>query len=138
MFFGKFFIVINVGGNMVKNLIMDMGYNGSLMLFRVFFLEFEGYLVDIFIDQFGSGIYGYVVVFDIVFCILFFLRFGEYIFQVLVDFICYGGYFGNEVLENFIVFFNYDNNIIVFVFVIVMAICIGLDFVFGIFFDSFW
>lgn len=135
---GKPSIAINVGGNTVKNLIMDTGYNGSLTLPRALLPEFEGYLVDTLTDQSGTGIYGHALKADTIFRMLLPLRFGKHTIQAPVEFTRHGGYLGNEVLENFIVHLNYDDNTIAFVPATAQAIRTGLDFVPGILSDSLW
>lgn len=135
---GKPSISIKVGGNTVKHLIMDTGYNGSLTLPKSLLPEFEGYPVDTLIDQSGTGIYGHAAEADTVFRMLLPLRFGKHTLQAPVEFTRNGGYLGNEVLENFIVHLNYDNNTIAFVPATAPTTHAGLDFVAGILSDSLW
>ncbi len=135
---GKPSIAINVGGNTVKNLIMDTGYNGSLTLPKTILPEFEGYPVDTLIDQSGTGIYGHAARADTIFRMLLPLKFGNYTLQAAVEFTRNGGYLGNEVLENFIVHLNYDNNTIAFTPNGPPPVKQSLDFIPGVLSDSLW
>jgi len=135
---GKPSIAINVGGNTVKNLIMDTGYNGSLTLPKALLPEFEGYPVDTLIDQSGTGIYGHAAEADTVFRMLLPLRFGEHTLQAPVEFTRHGGYLGNEVLENFIVSLNYDNNTIALTPNGHQPVKRSLDFIPGVLSDTLW
>jgi hypothetical protein len=135
---GKPSIFLNVGGNTVKNLIMDTGYNGSLTLPKALLTEFKGYPVDTLIDQSGTGIYGHAAEADTILRMLLPLRFGKHTLQAPVEFTRNGGYLGNEVLENFIVYLNYDNNTIAFVPATAPTTQANPDFVPGILSDSLW
>lgn len=135
---GKPSVSIQVGSTTVKGLILDTGFNGSLRLPKALRSEFEGYPTDTLIDQSGSGIYGSALQADTIYRMMLPLQFGEHTVTAPVEFTAHGGYLGNEVLANFIVQINYNDDTIALIPNTTPKATPGLDFIPGILSDSLW
>lgn len=135
---GKPTIALKVGSKTIKGLILDTGFNGSLTLPKALLSQFEGYPTDTLIDQSSSGIYGAALQPDTIYRMLLPLQFGKHTITTPVEFTAYGGYLGNEVLANFIVQINYNDDTIALIPNTTPKATPGLDFIPGILSDSLW
>lgn len=101
-------ISVEVGGQLVKNVLVDLGYNGGLILPAKWANIFTEPTEQIVVDQSTTGIYGSNV--DTLTTKRLAVQIGSYKCEMPVDFsVLDKALLGNEVLKHFTVSFDYDN-----------------------------
>ncbi len=104
-------ISIQLEGKEIEEVMFDLGYNGGLILPAKFADSFLGKPSEIFLDQSTSGIYGTKI--DTLTTKHLKLNLGGYEAEVPLEFSANGkGLLGNEILEHFLVFIDYENKVI--------------------------
>lgn len=130
-------ITISLGGEKIKEVLVDLGSNGGLTLPESFVPSYEGVEKEIYLDQSTTGIYGSKPDRLITMPLTLETRAGN--FNIPVDFSQNRGpMIGNDFLEHFRVYLNYDRKIIQLQPASLVSIDPQLEFIPGILNDSLW
>lgn len=130
-------IEIQVEGKTIKNVLFDLGYNGGLVLPK----KYAGYFTDtkseIFLDQSTSGIFGSNL--DTLEVKVLELALGNHKSKIPIEFSSLNkALLGNDVLEHFTVYLNYDHDKITLIPTSSIAVDKPKKFIPGILNDSLW
>ncbi|MGB5820841.1 MAG: hypothetical protein WBG90_15250 [Saonia sp.] len=130
-------IDIEIDGRIIENVILDLGYNGGLVLPYQFAEQFQSENTQTIIDQSTAGIFGSNR--DIQLIKELNVKLGKYKTKIPVEFSSLNkALLGNDFLEHFTMYLNYEDNTILLKPVSTVTIGKAKTFIPGILNDSLW
>lgn len=130
-------ISIQLNGKTLEDVVFDLGYNGGLILPATLASHFDDQPKKLFLDQATSGIYGTRA--DSLISQELTLNLGGASMRIPIDFSANGkGLLGNEILEHYLVYLDYDSEIITLQRKNEVSVSPNLSFIPGVLNDSLW
>lgn len=130
-------IDIEIEGRIIENVIFDVGYNGGLVVPYSFTKHFDSEKTQTLIDQSTAGIFGSNR--DTLLVKELNVRLGEYETKIPVEFSSLNkALLGNDFLEHFTIYLNYDDNTILLRPISTVKIDKAKTFIPGMLNDSLW